>query len=135
MIKLSDNQQAIVNAIKNGHVAVVHIAEVTGLTKGAVSANIKPLRDKGVIETYEVDGVTLLRLTTQQEAPTATTAPIATNSDDTIISIDPSLRPREIVQALIKAGTPKKVAKHMIYNTGFGRNGWKMGLDSIRIAH
>lgn len=141
MNKLSANQQIIVDAVTSGLTTAAAIAEKTGLTKAAVSANMKPLRDKGVITTTEVNGVLTISLTGEAKAARVDAAfekaakPAAKKVVDhpapaSVTITGPAVdgfRPRDIVQQLIAQGTPKKVAKNMVYNSGLGRNNWRMG--------
>lgn len=122
-VKLSANQQLIVDAIKTGHAGVTLIAIATGLTKAAVSANIKPLRDKGVITTTEVDGVLLVKLAEGSPAPTVTAPTVAPKVAPGVVlieSITKLTRPRDIVLNLIKvSGMTKKAAKRVVYDHAY----------------
>jgi len=127
MNKLSANQQTIVDAITSGLDTAAKIAEKTGLTKAAVSANMKPLRDKGIITTAEVDGHVVMSLTGEAKAARVDAAfdkaTAAKKTAQPVILVAPREipkylggRPRDVVQALIAGGYSKKAAKAHVYD-------------------
>jgi DNA-binding transcriptional ArsR family regulator len=123
--KLSANQELIVAALKKGHVTVAEIAEASALTKAAVSANMKPLRDKGIIETNDSTGVMIVSLASWNAAPAvatpAPTSPIHSAPAAVLIaSIEAQMSPRTIVKNLITtAGMTKKAAKRVVYDRAY----------------
>jgi DNA-binding transcriptional ArsR family regulator len=120
--KLSTNQLAIVNVlIRLGTLFVATIAEETGLNKSAVSANIKPLRDKGIITTAEVDGVLAVTYVKLEARVETAPAPLKMAPSECLIwSVSAKLAPRQIVKDLIKlSGMTKKAAKRVVYNHAY----------------
>lgn len=126
------NQQIILNAISAGSTTVLEISEESGLSKQAVSANMKPLREKGMVTADDTGKVVKYNLgifgrsapivesSSKKPSPTVKKAKIPSAAHPEVLMNElkrQSVRPRDIVVRLVaEHNLPKKVARALVYD-------------------